>query len=68
MQLVAEIANKAVICMPIAGLTKELVCDASEIKASDAPRWTEKRRFCNINRPLGLVAASRRLVVFGVTT
>lgn len=42
MQIVAEMADDAKISFPVTGLIKELVKDAKQIKATNAPRWTGK--------------------------
>jgi 3-hydroxyisobutyrate dehydrogenase/2-hydroxy-3-oxopropionate reductase len=42
MQVVAEMADKAGLSLPITGAIKELVKDARRIKASNPPNWTGK--------------------------
>ena len=39
MQIVADLADKAGLSLPITGATKELVKDARRIKASNPPKW-----------------------------
>jgi 3-hydroxyisobutyrate dehydrogenase len=43
MQVVAEMADKAGLSLPIAGAVKELVKDARRIKVATAPDWTGNR-------------------------
>ena len=43
MQIVADLADKAGLSLPITGAIKELVKDARRIKATSAPKWTENR-------------------------
>ena len=40
MQIVADLADKAGLSLPITGAIKELVKDARRIKATNAPKWT----------------------------
>jgi 3-hydroxyisobutyrate dehydrogenase/2-hydroxy-3-oxopropionate reductase len=40
MQVVAEMADKAGLSLPVTGAVKELVKDARRIKAADPPNWT----------------------------
>ena len=40
MQIVADLADKAGLSLPITGAIKELVKDARRIKATSAPKWT----------------------------
>jgi 3-hydroxyisobutyrate dehydrogenase-like beta-hydroxyacid dehydrogenase len=40
MQIVADLADKAGLSLPITGAIKELVKDARRIKASNPPKWT----------------------------
>jgi len=40
MQIVADLADKAGLSLPVTGAIKELVKDARRIKASSAPKWT----------------------------
>src|SRR5262245_14814125 len=42
MQVVAEMADKAGLSLPVTGAVKELVKDARRIKASNPPNWTGK--------------------------
>ena len=42
MQIVAEMADKAGLSLPIAGAIKELVKEARRIKATNPPNWTGK--------------------------
>jgi 3-hydroxyisobutyrate dehydrogenase/2-hydroxy-3-oxopropionate reductase len=42
MQIVAKMADKAGLAMPIAGAIKELVKDGRRIKQSNPPDWTGK--------------------------
>ena len=44
MQIVAKMADKAGLSMPIAGAIKELVKDGRRIKQSNPPDWTGARR------------------------
>jgi 3-hydroxyisobutyrate dehydrogenase-like beta-hydroxyacid dehydrogenase len=44
MQIVAKMADKAGLAMPIAGAIKELVKDGRRIKQSNPPDWTGRRR------------------------
>jgi 3-hydroxyisobutyrate dehydrogenase len=43
MQIVADLADKAGLSLPVTGAIKELVKDARRIKATSAPKWTGKR-------------------------
>src|SRR4029434_10047347 len=40
MQIVADLADKAGLSLPITGAIKELVKDARRLKATSAPKWT----------------------------
>jgi 3-hydroxyisobutyrate dehydrogenase len=40
MQIVADLADKVGLSLPITGAIKELVKDARRIKATNAPKWT----------------------------
>ena len=40
MQIVMKMADKADLSLPISGAVKELVKDARQIKAKNAPKWT----------------------------
>ena len=42
MQIVAKMADKAGLSMPIAGAIKELVKDGRRIKQTNPPDWTGK--------------------------
>ena len=42
MQVVAEMADKAGLSLPVTGAVKELVKEARRIKASNPPNWTGK--------------------------
>jgi 3-hydroxyisobutyrate dehydrogenase-like beta-hydroxyacid dehydrogenase len=44
MQIVADLADKAGLALPITGAIKELVKDARRIKATSAPKWTAAAR------------------------
>jgi 3-hydroxyisobutyrate dehydrogenase len=44
MQIVADLADKAGLALPITGAIKELVKDARRIKATSAPKWTGAAR------------------------
>jgi 3-hydroxyisobutyrate dehydrogenase len=44
MQIVADLADKAGLSLPITGAIKELVKDARRIKATSAPKWTGSAR------------------------
>jgi 3-hydroxyisobutyrate dehydrogenase/2-hydroxy-3-oxopropionate reductase len=43
MQIVAKMADKSGLAMPIAGAVKELVKDGRRIKQTNPPDWTGRR-------------------------
>jgi 3-hydroxyisobutyrate dehydrogenase-like beta-hydroxyacid dehydrogenase len=43
MQIVADMADKAGLSLPIAGVIKELVKDGRRIKKSNPPAWTGRK-------------------------
>jgi len=50
MQIVADLADKAGLSLPITGAIKELVKDARRIKATSAPKWTGPGQLAGIAR------------------